>query len=405
MSNAPSRLKELYERYLSGHCSEAEQKEFFALLSAHESGPALHGLIDASFDEESIPFQLPEDRAGALFDVIRKRTIASEEVMEDEIDTVPGGGAKLRGMVSKRWWVAASILLICIAGIRIVQRPSSGVEDRQTVQQFEPVMAEEDHSGAVLTLADGTKLLLDSMKIGSIAIQNGTHVTLNEQGLVYDNQNTDEPASYNTMSTPRGRQFRLHLPDGTEVVLNAGSSIRYPVHFNGKERVVFVEGEAWLDVKEDATKPFRVETPRQASIEVLGTAFNIRCYPEEPIAKTTLLSGKIRYTAHDQRKILAPGQQLQQNQHGALYLIAAMDTSQVMAWKNGEFSFQHQGLEEAIREIARWYNLEPVYTGEVPVFEFYGSIGRNLKAEQVVRLLNNMGLHISLEQNKLIISP
>lgn len=404
MSNAPSRLKELYQRYLSGDCSEAERKEFFALLSANEADPALHGLIDASFDEEIIPFQMQEDRAGELFQLIRKNTIGESGAMEKKVDPVPGSRAGVIGMVFKKWWVAASLLLIGVAGIWKFSRQPSILQGLQTVQHFEPIVT-EDHSGAVLTLTDGRKLVLDSMKNGSITIQNGTSVTLNEHGLVYDKSNTDEPAGYNTMSTPPGRQFRLHLPDGTDVVLNAGSSIRYPVHFNGRERLVSVEGEAWFDVKEDPAKPFRVETARQASIEVLGTSFNIRCYPEEPVAKTTLLSGKIRYTAREHRKILTPGQQLIQNKNGTVKLIAAVDTSQVMAWKNGEFSFQHLSLEEAIREIARWYNLEPVYTGEAPVFEFYGSIGRNLKVEQVVRLLNNMGLHISLQQNKLIISP
>lgn len=403
MSNAPSRLKELYERYLSGHCSDAERKEFFSLLSVDGTEQEWHALIDASFDAEEMPHHMEEQRAETLFQRI-KANAANEEALK-EAGVIPvRSRPKLISLLTRKWWVAASILLIGMAGIWQFNRVASPAQVPQTAGLVEALPQQQDHSGAVLTLADGRKLVLDSLNKGLIAVQDGAEVQLNEQGLIYDKSGTVGPASYNTMTTPLGRQFRLQLPDGTAVMLNAGSSIRYPVHFQGKERLVYVDGEAWFDVKEDQSKPFRVKTGNLI-VDVLGTSFNIRSYPEEPVAKTTLLSGKIRYTGNGQQKILSPGQQMMQFKNGSLKLLPAVDTSQVMAWKNGEFSFQHLTLEEAIREIARWYNLEPVYSGKTPGFEFYGSIGRNLTPQQVVRLLNNMGLHISLEEHKLIISP
>lgn len=385
MYDASSRLKELYERYLTDQCSAEERKELMAAIAENKADTAFHSLIDASFDDPLLFHPLPEEKAEELFLSIRKKNRA-------KVIQLPAG----------KWWAAAIVLLTVMAGAWYwLQQPAS--IKNPVVVQLTDTAQPADHSGAILTLADGKKLNLDEQEKGLIATEDGASVEMTGHGVVYNQNAASATVAYNTMTTPKGKQFRLKLPDGTEVVLNTASSIRYPVAFQGNEREVFLEGEAWFNVKTDPAKPFRVKMPEHAAVEVLGTAFNIRCYGDEPVVKATLLSGKIRFEKNENRQLLSPGQQLQQSRDGAVKMMPAVDTSQVMAWKNGEFSFQHLPLEEAIREIARWYDLEPVFTGKLPDFEFYGSMGRSLSAQQVVKLLNNMGLPVSINGNRLII--
>jgi len=385
MHDASSRLKELYERYLADQCSAEERKELMAAIAENKADTAFHSLIDASFDDPLFFHPLPEEKAEELFLSIRKKNRA-------KVIQLPAG----------KWWAAAIVLTTVMAGAWYLLQQPPTVKNPVAVQVKDTVPP-ADHSGAILILADGKKLNLDEQEKGLIATEHGASVEMTGHGVVYNQNAASASVAYNTMTTPKGKQFRLKLPDGTEVVLNAASSIRYPVAFQGNEREVFLEGEAWFNVKTDPAKPFRVKIPDQAAVEVLGTAFNIRCYKEEPVVKATLLSGKIRFVKNENRQLLSPGQQLQQFSDGAVKMMPAVDTGQVMAWKNGEFSFQHLPLEEAIREIARWYDLEPVFTGKMPAFEFYGSMGRNLSAQQVVKLLNNMGLPVSINGNRLII--
>ncbi|MGN6416631.1 MAG: FecR family protein [Pseudobacter sp.] len=386
MHDASSRLKDLYERYLADQCSAAERNELMTAIAENKSDTAFHSLIDATFEDPLLFYPLSEEKAEELFLRIRKKN-----------------RAKIILLPARKWWAAAIVLLIVIAGGWYLNQQPATVNNAVAVQMTDSI-SQADHSGAILILADGRKLNLDEQEKGLIATENGSSVEMTGNGVVYDQNAASASVAYNTMTTPKGKQFRLRLPDGTEVELNAASSIRYPVSFQGNEREVYLEGEAWFNVKSDPAKPFRVKMPGQAAFEVLGTAFNLRCYAEEPVMKATLLSGKIRFVQHEYRKLLSPGQQLQQDRTGAVKIMQAVDTSQVMAWKNGEFSFRRMPLEEAIRELARWYDLEPVFTGELPAFEFYGSMGRGLSPQQVVKLLNNMGLHASLDNNRLIIS-
>lgn len=386
MHDASSRLKDLYERYLADQCSAAERKELLTAIAENKSDTTFHSLIDATFEDPLLFYPLSEEKAEELFLRIRKKN-----------------RAKIILLPARKWWAAAIVLLIVIAGGWYLNQQPATVNNAVAVQMTDSI-SQADHSGAILILADGRKLNLDEQEKGLIATENGSSVEMTGNGVVYDQNAASASVAFNTMTTPKGKQFRLKLPDGTEVELNAASSIRYPVSFQGNEREVYLEGEAWFNVKSDPAKPFRVKMPGQTAFEVLGTAFNIRCYAEEPVMKATLLSGKIRFVQHEYRKLLSPGQQLQQDRTGAVKILQAVDTSQVMAWKNGEFSFRRLPLEEVIRELARWYDLEPVFNGELPAFEFYGSMGRGLSPQQVVKLLNNMGLHASIDNNRLIIS-
>src|SRR5882757_3843076 len=191
--------------------------------------------------------------------------------------------------------------------------------------------------GAILTLSDGTTVVLDSLGNGIVANQTGTQVLLENGNLTYNASDAGE-VRFNTMSTPKGRQFLLLLPDGTKVWLNAASSITYPTAFIGRERNVKITGEAYFEVAKNPKQPFKVKINDVAEIDVLGTHFNVNAYANEASIKTTLLEGSVRVNASKHQQTMVPGQQAQIEQDGNITTTDAVDIAQIVAWKDGVFN-------------------------------------------------------------------
>lgn len=262
-------------------------------------------------------------------------------------------------------------------------------------------------NGALLTLADGRVVSLDSLANGVVATQKGATAVLNNGSLSYEGTGStnNKDLVYNTVSTPKGRQFQLVLPDGTKVWLNAGSSIRYPTAFASNERKVNITGEAYFEVISNASAPFRVLTKAHDEIQVLGTSFNISAYEDDNYSKATLLEGAIKVSANHKSLLLQPGQQAKINSTGAtgLELITNADLGKVTAWKNGYFNFENTNLKDAMRELSRWYDLEVVYEGQVPEIEFVGKLSRSLSLKSALTVLERAGVHFRLEGRKLVV--
>jgi hypothetical protein len=258
-------------------------------------------------------------------------------------------------------------------------------------------------NGATLTLADGRLVVLDSLGNGVIASQQGAKVVLQNGQLSYTPAAANnEPMSYNTMTTPNGRQFRLTLPDGTQVWLNAASSIRYPTAFTGYERKVEVTGEVYFEVAKNTHMPFRVRVNDRADIEVLGTHFNVNAYENESSIHTTLLEGSVSIKTAKQQTVIKPGQQAQLTEN--IKVVDEVDVDKVMAWKNGLFNFDGMDLPYAMRQIARWYNVEVVYEGKTPNITFYGSISRNISLSSlIIGLKGSAGVDMEIKDGKLIV--
>ena len=250
---------------------------------------------------------------------------------------------------------------------------------------------------AVLTLGDGSRVTLDS---GSQTLRQGT-IAIHQQGgqLQYYQQGTVTAVNYNTLSTPRGGQFQIILPDGTKVWLNAASSLRYPTAFTGGERKVEITGEAYFEVAKNAAMPFRVKISNEATVEVLGTHFNINAYADEAAIRATLLEGKIKVMD----VVLSPGEQAQITTD--INILRHVDTSAVMAWRYGLFNFEGQNLKEVMRQLSRWYDIEVIYEGTVPDIVFGGKMLRNINLSQLLKVLEDAEVHFTLEEGrKLIIS-
>lgn len=267
-------------------------------------------------------------------------------------------------------------------------------------------------NGAILKLADGSEVVLDSLADGIVATQLGTTVELKNGRLVYDagKKNRGE-ILFNTMTTPKGRQFQLVLPDGTKVWLNAASSITYPASFAGDARRVKVSGEAYFEVAKMKGMPFHVTINEMAEVKVLGTHFNINAYEPELGIKTTLLEGSVQASLLGTGRapdyvVLKPGQQAEVTNDQKIKLNESVNTDQVMAWKNGLFNFENASLEEVMRQLARWYNIEVAYEQDIPKMVFGGEMSRNVSLAGVLNGLERAGVHFRIEEgNRLIVMP
>ena len=260
---------------------------------------------------------------------------------------------------------------------------------------------------ASLTLADGSKILLDSAKAGELAQQGGA-VVVNENGtLKYQTRSTAPEILFNTLTTAYAQTYSMELADGSKAWLNAGASIRYPVKFSGNERKVEITGEVYFEVAHDATKPFIVHVSGQKGpmdVQVLGTHFNINAYDDEAVIKTTLLEGSVKVTKDTASVLLKPGEQTSVSQSSHPSQPIPVQTDAVIAWKNGVFSFNNADIDEVMRQLIKWYDIEVVYEGVKPSDKISGDMQRNFTLPQVAKNLEFMtGLHFRIEGRKLIV--
>ncbi len=379
-----TRLHHLAQDFLDNKLDEAGQQEFYALLGEPGQREALAEIF------MELTGQPDMDLA---FDA-SLRPLLDEATAIDRPRTAP-----LRRM--HYWGWAAAIGLLVLAGsiYRLTeQRGNASPAVRTQAKNVTP-----GKQGAVLTLADGSTVLLDSMNNGVVASQSGTNVVLDNGQVVYDPEETAAAgAAYNTISTPRGRQFRIVLPDGTKVWLNAASSLRYPVAVTGNTREVRITGEAYFEVAADATKPFSVHFAEKGVVEVLGTAFNINAYEDEPLAKTTLLRGSIRV---NRQRVLQPGEEASVSDGNGLTVENSPGAEDAVAWKNGLFIMRGTDLPALFRQISRWYDIEVDMRGTLPDRTFGGTIGRNVSLTDIIEALNIYGVNCRLENGKLIVQP
>lgn len=253
---------------------------------------------------------------------------------------------------------------------------------------------------AILTLASGGSIDLSNAAIGTIAHQTGISISKTEEGqIVYqgtDNKDHDARQQLNTITTPKGGQFMVTLPDGTKVWLNAASSLKYPTQFTGKLRTVELAGEGYFQVAHNKAMPFIVRTARQ-EVKVLGTHFNINSYADEARTVTTLEEGSVQVQAGTQSKRLSPGSQAVLLVNGSLNLQAA-NMEAAMAWKNNKMIFEDAGIEEIMRQVARWYDIDIKYEGKVPDDTFSGALNRQSTLSTVLKMFELTAIKFKVEQ-------
>ena len=392
---------DLFERLLEGKLSGEETDQLLDWLNREENAGEAASIISSKLSHEVKEEEITPEIRNAL---------------QARLPLVLHAG-KRRTPVSifrQNWFkYAAAAVIIIAVGMAIWSIPNKPATETTPVKQL-AIKTDIDpgKQGAILTLADGRQVVLDSLGNGKVADQTGSQVLLQDGKLVYDETaSTAEHVVYNAISTPKGRQFQLVLPDGTKVWLNAASSLKYPTHFSGKERRVEVTGEAYFEVAKNADMPFYVEMDNSTTVKVLGTHFNINAYSNEPSLKTTLLEGsvQVQQSATGNRQagtvLLKPGEQAIGGDHSPLTIDHSPNIDKVMAWKNGVFNFNEATLQEVMHQLERWYDIEVQYEPGVPKLEFVGKMGRDLSLNNVLRGLELSKVHFRLEGRKLTVMP
>lgn len=396
----PLSVAELVTKHLQGELTDEERVLLDAWIASDEEHQRLwQELNDTAMQQHYARSIARYDEVPALERFMKKHAPS----------TIPS-----RARLIVKWkWVAAAASVIAVVAITGYLWFLRGPAAPAITVQNQPAMdVSPGKNGAILMLANGERVLLDSLGNGVVATQKGAQAILTNEGLVYneDDEQAGE-AAYNTILVPNGRQFHLTLPDGTQAWLNSASSIRYPVAFTGTQRQVEITGEAYFEVAKDKSKPFRVTVRNRAEIEVLGTHFNVNAYDNEEALGTTLLEGSVRVsTIHagpsgsQYEHTLQPGQQMLLSEKRIS--ITEADVDKVIAWKNGMFNFDEMDLRNAMKQIARWYDVEVVYRGEIPDIKFYGRISRDVSLSGLIKGLQGAGVHMTIENGKqLVVMP
>ncbi len=308
----------------------------------------------------------------------------------------------------KYWTAAASIILMLGVGYFYFSKNNSAsvvkvIPEKGIKQDLQP-----GGNKAILILADGQQIILDSSQNGSLGHQgNASIIKLNDGRIAY--KNAGEKASgivYNIISTPRSGQYQVDLTDGSKVWLNAASSIKFPTRFSGGERKVEITGEAYFEIAKIEGVPFKVILANGSKVQVLGTHFNVMSYENEKNIETTLFEGSVRFVDEARDVIIKPGQQVMMNvSTSKLTLNDKVNEEAVLAWKNGKFYFNDVDIQTVMKQISRWYDVDVEYKGKVDKV-FAGTISRNVSASNIFKILEATGgVSFQIEGKKVIVSP
>jgi len=386
------RLRTLYHRYLMGTLTIEEKREWKLALSSPNLKHFLEEIVEEGWDEISKEEIVLMDQTSS--DKIFDRVVAMPQ-------------KKIRKNILWKPIVAAASIFIVAALSLYLYTNSTQNKPVRPVSHASHIKPGDNK--AYLTLANGKKIVLSDAKNGTLVAQNGIQITKTTEGqLVYTvtGNNNSTSSDYNTIETPKGGQYQVRLPDGTNVWLNAASSLRYPSAFKGSERKVELSGEAYFEVAKNKKMPFRVISNTQ-TVEVLGTHFNVNSYLDEADTKTTLLEGSVRVKRNNSAAavVIRPGQQasVKQNVNDKIN-VAEADMEEVMAWKNNYFRFNNENIESVMRKISRWYNVDVEYKGAISDEEFNGTISRSKNIVQVLEMLEGTkSIHFKIEGRRIVV--
>jgi hypothetical protein len=387
------KIRELINRYMAGQLSSSEEEELLQLIAPGDDAMALEvlqNMIQENAANTPLPGSNPDP--GLLLQKILS------------VDKPLPPPAIIRHLLWRRFAIACCFILA--VGLSYYFWPVKG-DNQSRPSHLNPYTVINDappgSQGAYLTLGNGQKILLDSQSRGEIAKQGNTTISIKDGRLIYDAGTTGPEIYYNTMSTPKGRHYQLTLPDGSEVWLNAASSITYPTAFSASERKVTITGEAYFEVAKDKTRPFRVNVNDQTEVEVLGTHFNINAYADEGTIRTTLLEGSVKVIGNGKQAVISPGQQVISGTQFSI--IKNADVAQATAWRTGYFNFNNTDIRLVIKQLERWYDVDVAFEGTLKPKLIYGKMQRDLYLSQVLDILKKLGVKYRLEGKKLTIIP
>lgn len=391
------RVVALLKIYSEGKASHQQEQELFDLINVSRDGDIIKRHIENVVSEHESEHNLPM----ANWEVLYRKIVEKKSVLSAE--------SKVRRMFPVRWVAAAAVVLLVgvayyfLAGHRSFDQHDSVMSAPAKVVNIAPPAA----VNAVLTLANGQTVILDSAGNGTIMQQGAVNVVKLADGQIAY-KGTGQNAGYNTLTNPRGSKvINLTLADGTRVWLNAASTLRYPVTFTGKDRRVELNGEAYFEVSHDAAKPFIVGK-KGTEVKVLGTHFNVEAYDDESSLDVTLLEGSVSVANNknvSRPKVIRPGEQAQVRQDGNIKLAPSVNLNEVMAWKENMFSFSGTDIETIMRQVSRWYDVAVVF--KKPVTEkFYAEVSKNTNVSTLLEMLAaTKAVHFEMEGDVITVAP
>lgn len=402
MSNT-TYISSLIIRHLQDDLTTEESQALTAWMEINDTNRELfHQLTDPTFlQQELTSYSETNQRI--------QQMVYDRLQQQDQDDSIPLY-TKSRGWL--RWSVAAAaILMVAFVGTWYLTRKLTPAPVAIVQQNPKPLPILPGGNKATLTLGDGSVVNLDSTANGLVSNQGNVKVVKSNNGLLtYESANTKQATAipYNILSTPRGGQYQLLLPDGSKVWLNAASSIKYPAAFTGNERSIAITGEAYFEVAKAFDRrgnriPFAVTIPPSTGgvggghIEVLGTHFNVNAYGDEHPVVATLLEGKISIDnkqlaiGKEQSTVITPGQQAVINEHQEIKVKDKADIESATAWMKGFFDMHNADIKKVMLQVSRWYNVDVVYAGPVPHQTFDGNIDCNIPLADLLALLQQMG--------------
>ena len=393
-------LEKLFDQYLAETITPADLQQLWKTLEQPEHAAAWEAFIEQLCSRENLHGLSNEHEVESALAAI-KQQMAALDGTEKPAPATGHTGSRIRYL--RRWsWAAASIILLLTAGIYYWQHQPLKQQRAAIVKPADEVA--QGANTAILTLADGSKITLDSTA-NQVIRQGATAIRQQGDSLHYEAKEKGPLIAYNTLATPRGSQFQVTLSDGTKVWLNAASSLQFPVAFSGGERIVKLTGEAYFEVAGNPQQPFKVVTGGM-EVQVLGTRFNLSAYDDESTVKTTLLQGAVKLVSPASQVVLQPGEQGLLPSPLAAFRVRTVNPEDAVAWKNGFFAFDNAGIREVMQQIARWYDVEVVFEDNNIKRNFGGTVSRYKDVTAVLKRLEMTGvIHFKMEGRKIIVMP
>ncbi len=367
-------------KYLRDELTIQEKNELETWLGANENTRIL---FEELTNEQLIKNELQ------FFDTVF--TDAAWQKIEGRI-TPPAKLVSIK--TNRRWWYVAAAVIFLVGAFPVyrfvLKQPSTTPPIAKRPTGKDDVAP--GGNKAILTLADGSTIILDNAANGDLTSQGNTKVIKLDGQLAYTTDGATTEVVYNTISTPRGGQYQIILADGSKVWLNAASTLRYPTSFIGKERKVELTGEGYFEVAKNAAMSFKVNVDGKGEVEVLGTHFNINSYSDEEFVKTTLVEGKVKVAYAGTEAMLSPNQQaIFSRKNNTLSVDKDADVNKAIAWKNGFFEFDNYDIVSIMRQLSRWYDVDVQFVGNISAQFYSGSIPTQVNISQVLYMLEQAG--------------